>query len=309
MTERRPTFFIPGVPKSGTSSLYYYLAQHPQIFMSPIKEPEFFAAEDLLRNARFREGQQRDRARLVAYLAGPQRPPGGKLFVTEWDEYVQLFRNARDEIAVGEASTGYFWLPSAAGAIHARVPDARLLFILRDPTERLFSWYVLSLREQPGVTFKAWFEHEETQTEWWSAVDAGRYATHLERFLRFFPRHQMRVYLHEDFRRDPQAVVRDALEFLGVDTGYPIDTTTRHNKTLVPRFRRVQQLKRRLFGDGSVVDWLPAGLQRRVRGLYMLERGAFTMSPQDRRMVIDHYRDEIRRTAALIDRDLSAWLR
>ena len=308
LNARRPTFLIAGVPKSGTTSLYHYLSQHPQIFMSPIKEPTFFAAADLLHNETFRRRQARERDQLLAYLAGPQEP-GAQLYVTGWEEYLQLFRNASHQVAIGEASGGYFWLPSAAAAIRARLPDARLVFILRDPAERLFSWYVLSLRDHPGRTFRAWFEHEETRTDWWSAADGGRYATHLERFLKLFPRSQLRIHLYDDYRRDTAAVLRDVLEFVGVDASCPIDTTQRHNETVVPRFPRLHRLKTLLFGDHSPGRWVPSGLRRTLRRVYHHGRGSFMLAPEDRRMVIEYYREEIRRTADLIGRDLSGWLR
>ena len=131
-----PNFFIAGVPKAGTTSLHRYLCQHPQVYMSPIKEPTFFAAADLLSQDDFRRRQERERAALQSYLAGPQAGPA-PLYVTDWDDYLKLFRNVQDETAIGDASAGYFWLPSAAGAIRAKVPDARLIFMLRDPADRV----------------------------------------------------------------------------------------------------------------------------------------------------------------------------
>src|SRR6185503_6297315 len=87
-----PNFFVAGAPKAGTTSLYHYLRQHPQVFMSRIKEPTFFAAADLMSRDRYRRRQERDRVALQSYLAGPQ-PLHASLYVTEWDDYLQLFRD------------------------------------------------------------------------------------------------------------------------------------------------------------------------------------------------------------------------
>lgn len=304
-----PNFFVIGVPKAGTTSLYHYLAQHQQVYMSPIKEPTYFAAVDLLTNNRFRRRQERDRVALQAYLAGPQRHPA-PLYVTEWSDYVKLFRDVRGETAIGEASGGYFWLPSAARAIRSTVPDARLIVILRNPTETLFSWYLITRGPDPNLAFRAWFLAQQRPSEdWWSPLDIGRYATHLRRYFETFPADQMRVFLYEDYQRNTRSALRDIFTFLAVDPDHLIDTSTRHNETGVPRFPWLHYVKTRLFSQRSPAGWLPAGVRRHLRRLYYRGRGSFVLDPADRRMVVEHYREEILGAAALIGRDLSAWLR
>ena len=309
---RLPNFFLAGVPKAGTTSLYSYLRQHPSVFMSRIKEPTFFGAADLLAEpyrARVLDGLTRDRAALQAYLAGPQTLPTWR-FVLEWDDYVRLFKNARDETAIGEASTGYFWLPSAAGAIRSRLPNARVAFVLRDPGERLFTLYLGTFWRDPTVAFRAWFKQTlDTPYLADALVGAGRYATHLARFFDAFPRDQLGVYLYEDYRADARAVVRNLFEFLDVDPGHPVDLTRRLNETAVPRFPRLHALRQRLFGRASPTRWLPERARRAIHRLYRRRRIDVVMDPADRQMAIDYYRDEIERTSDLIGRDLSAWLR
>jgi hypothetical protein len=183
-TVRLPNFFLAGVAKSGTTALHAYLRQHPQVFMSPNKEPWFFGTADLLAppyGDSVREALQRDKAWLQEYLEGPQDHDVWR-YVMDWDDYVRLFRNVRDEPVIGEASTGYFWLPGAARAIRDKLPDARFAFMLRDPADRLFTLYSLNLWREPRITFPAWFDStRENPRLFPSVVGAGRYATHLER--------------------------------------------------------------------------------------------------------------------------------
>jgi len=317
---RLPNFFLAGVAKAGTTALHAYLQQHPQVFMSPIKEPWFFGIADLLAppfGADVRIALEQDRAWLQQYLAGPRRAETWR-YVMEWDDYTRLFRDVRDETVIGEASTGYFWLPSAAAAIRAKVPDARVAFMLRDPAERLFTLYLLTLWREPGITFRGWFEATlATRHLWPSIVGAGRYATHLQRFFNTFPREHLRVHLYDDYRADPRAMLRDLFAFLGVDADYPIDFSRRHNETMVPRFPRLHALQRRLFGRAVPARWgltpprrwLPQAARRAIGRLYLGRGTSRTMDPADRRMAIDYYRDEILRTADLLGRNLSAWLR
>ena len=305
---RVPNFFLAGASRSGTTSLYFYLRQHPQVFLSPVKEPAFFGAADLLAppyRDKILDILARDRAALQSYLDSPQRPTTWR-FVLDWDDYLRLFRDVRDETAIGEASTDYLWLPAAPGAIRSKLPKARIAFVLRDPAERLFTMYLLAQWSDPRLTFAAWFHAGLDQRP---VVEAGRYATQLRRFFDAFPEDQLRVFLYQDYRADVPGVLRDLFRFLDVAPDHPIDVSRRYNETTVPRFPRMHALRRRLFGHASPTGWLPQGARRAISRFYHSHRTRRSMSPADRRIVIDFYRDEILRTAALIGRDLSSWLR
>lgn len=307
-----PNFFLAGAPKAGTTSLYFYLAQHPEVYMSPVKEPTYFAAADLLSGpfgAHVRRDLERNRPAVRRYLDGP-RPLGAMHLVLEWDTYQELFRRVTNEVAIGEASVRYFRLPSAARAIHETLPDARLIFVLRDPAEQLFARHLELPWHAPRPTFRERFLAGLVPGNVWShGIEGGQYATHLQRFFDLFPRHQLRIYLYEEYTADPKAALRDMFGFLGVDPEYPIDVSRRHNESVVARNRLLFALRHRVLGDSPSPRWIPEPIRRLVRRAYTGPRPRATMDPDDRRLVIDHYRDEILRTGELIGRDLSAWLR
>lgn len=309
---RLPNFFVAGAPKAGTTSLFFYLRQHPQVYMSPIKGPTYFGGVDLLNGPerkRLLRELPRHRAALPLYLDGT-RVSDGMPLVLDWDDYLKLFRNVRGETAIGEASVSYLRLPSAAAAIRAAVPAARLVFVLRDPAERLFSVISGALGRGSGATFRArLLPPLDAQGRSTALVDGGRYGTHLQRWFDLFPREQVRVYLYEDYRADARAVLRDIFAFLGVDPAYRIDVSRRHNETVVPRFPTLHALRRRLLRGAGTPGWIPEAARGALRRLYRRRKEQMTMDPADRRMVIDYYREEIEQTAALIGRDLSAWLR
>lgn len=309
---RLPNFFLAGAPKAGTTSLYFYLDQHPEIYMAGIKEPAFFGAADL-RSAPYRDRLlgylERHRATIQDYLDGPQDRVA-QYAILEWNDYLKLFRDVRDEKAVGEASVDYFWQPSAPRAIHAEIPEAKLIFVLRDPTELLLSRYLASRWQNPHATFRDWFlEARSSPNPWLVPLGPGRYATNLQRFFDVFERDQIRIYLYEDYRADPRRILRDVFAFLGVDPDYRVDLSRRYNETLVPRFPLLHALRRRVFGGAMLTRWLPVRLRRLIRRAYNRPRANVAMDVTDRRMVVDYYRDEILGAASLIGRDLSAWLR
>lgn len=185
---RTPNFFIAGAPNTGTTSLYFYLRQHPQVYMSPVKEPSFFGADAARRRS------LRRRFRRLIHRSDE---------VSSWDDYLKLFRGARDERAIGEATPRYLLLPGAARAIRDRIPDAKLIFVLRDPADWLLTRYLATFWPDARGSFRMRFlAGMRPGNEWSRALTIGRYATHLQRFFDVFSREQLHIELYEDFRRD-----------------------------------------------------------------------------------------------------------
>ncbi len=315
-TPKLPNFILAGAGESGTTSLYSYLKQHPQVYMSPVKEPNFFAAADILSLPDFKPMEEQQLTSLLAEIER-QESPHSPISITTWKDYLRLFQNVRDQVAIGETSVMYLWFPSAAAAIHRTLPQAKLIFLLRDPTERLYTLYLRTLSTGHRATFRDWvLQAMQTKPDRRNGMqrhpiplDCGLYATHLQRFFDVFPREQIRIYLYESYRADARAVLRDIFGFLGVNADQPIDMSRRYNETMVPRFPVLQQLRRRLVGNAPLTGWLPTPVSQTIRGIFY-NRGKkhLALAPDDRRMVIDYYRDEILRTQDLIGRDLSAWL-
>ena len=116
-----PNFFIVGAPRCGTTSLWYYLSQSPEVFMSTKKEPKYFNSYESVR----------------LYFDPPIR---------DKKKYLELFHEVRNERAIGEASTSYLADPSTPELIHKVLPESRIIISLRDPVERAFSHHLLDLR-------------------------------------------------------------------------------------------------------------------------------------------------------------------
>src|SRR6516225_9859213 len=191
---REPNFFIVGTAKGGTTSLYHYLRQHPQVYMSPIKEPCYFASEIRMENL------SEAHWRYIRLHTGEttMRPPGW-LFST-WQEYLELFRGVRNEIAVGEASVAYLWSETAPSNIAARLPGAKIIIILRDPAERAFSQYLHQVavglvRSTFREHLEACFRNQERKiSEYYPLLEVGLYHGQVKRYLDSFPRENVRIY-------------------------------------------------------------------------------------------------------------------
>ena len=310
-----PNFFVVGVPKAGTTSLYHYLDQHPQIYMSPIKEPTYFADE--LRPEHFgeemRHGEQRARQSLRQYLDGPMTSRGSGL-VTDWTDYLKLFRNVHGQTAIGEASVTYLWSPSAVRNIATKVPAAKIVMILRDPAGRAFSQYLYYQGIEPDrksfseYVDAALLNKEKVLGRLYPFLEFGLYHEQVRRYLDAFPRENVRIYLYEDYRRDAPALLRDIFGFLSVDGTFAPDVTRKHLEPRVPRFAAPFRLLKRSGLWLTVKNALPPAVRDRLRPLVIQPREALVLNPLDRDRLINYYREDILKLSHLLNRDLSAWL-
>jgi hypothetical protein len=271
-----PNFFIAGAPKSGTTSLYHYLDQHPEIYMSPVKEPNYFASE--IRMEHFSEGlrprAEQDVAPLRAYLAGPLREKRFGGLITEWSDYLKLFRDAAGRKAIGEASVCYLWSESAARNIRRSIPDARVILVLRNPVEMVFSMYLHSVRSLgKRHTFREaialGLEQRAGKIDFFHPfLDMGLYHQQVKRYLETFPEEQIRIYLYQQYQAQPERMLADIFSFLRVDPAFSPNLSKRYLEAGVP----------------DLID------------------------PADRAFLIEFYRDDISKLASLLKRDLSSWL-
>ena len=294
-----PNFLIVGAPKAGTTSLYRYLQQHPQIYMSPVKEPYFFAFD----------GEQLD-------FQGPG--DSEKKYITNVDSYEALFESKSDEVAIGEASPGYLASTSAPERIRKYIPDAKMIAILRDPVERAYSQYLSLVFQnlEPITDFAQAMRAEETRirAKWlprWRYRQRGFYGKQLKRYLHLFDQRQIRVYLYEDFRSDPLSVVQDVSRFLGVDETFVPNMSEKHNVTWVYKNEALHRILTNPNPAKSLLGPLfPIGLRARIRSklmdLNLTERPR--LSPETRSHFIEEYREDILELQELIQRDLSKWL-
>ena len=138
---KRVNFFVIGAAKCGTTTLYARLNGHPEVFLSPLKEPNYHSREDLDPSRFSKAFKANTKLDLTDYLAAPDPLPEMQVgFVREERDYARLFAGANDtHRIVGECSTSYLWSPSAPAALKAAHPDAKIVVSLRDPIARIFS--------------------------------------------------------------------------------------------------------------------------------------------------------------------------
>jgi hypothetical protein len=293
----RPDFFVVGAFKGGSTALYEGLRRHPQIFMPFHKEPLYFGDDLTRRYGRFTEA-----------------------------EYLHLFNGAKPGQRVGEASTWYLYSVSAAREIRAFAPDAQILVVLRNPVDVMYAQhnqlifnviedipdFAAALAAEPDRRAGRRIPPGPKNVENLFYRHSVRFAEQLERYFDVFGRDRVHVMLYDDLQRDGAAVVRGALEFLGVDPSIAA-APPRANESRRVRSPLVQRL---IFAPKLLLPLAPflrrfrvvRAMRTRMLELNSETRPRAPMDPALRRRLLDEFTPDIDRLGRLIGRDLSAWL-
>ena len=297
-----PNFLIIGAAKSGTSSLYRYLIQHPQVFGSLAKEPSFFAFE----------GERPE-------FTGPGDQILNQAVVTKRKDYEALFESVSDETAVGEASVVYLYSEKAPERIKHYLPDAKLIAILRDPVERAISSFSHLLRDgfEPISDFSQALaaEEERIRLNWqhlWHYKRMGFYHKQLSRYFDLFRSEQFAIFTYEEFSADPRAVLKQIFQFLDVDDFFVPDISYRYNISGSPRSKWLHSLLMRgSFVTRALKPVVPKVIRQQLRHAVVARnviRERVEIPEATRRYLQDVFREDILQLEPLIRRDLSGWL-
>jgi hypothetical protein len=223
-----PTFIVIGAPKSGTTSLFYYLKQHPDVFLPERKELHFFSYEYLKEHAK-----------------GPGDAGILAALCSDRETYESYYRSADASAAVGEFSPSYLFFSDTAEKIFDALGKVRIIAILRNPVEKAYSQYMHLVRDNlENLSFlEALHAEEERKKNGWSDIwwyaKSSRYSDKIKKFFNVFGKDSAKVILFEEFTNDPSKILRDICDFIGVNGDFPFDTSKVYNKTGQPRSKLI----------------------------------------------------------------------
>lgn len=305
MKTNLPNFLMVGAPKSGTTSLYYYLDQHPDIFMSPVKEPQFFMVS----------GWDEETFRRQIY----PNPPGN--YLRTFKQYQGLFRNADNARVVGEGSTSYLYYHEHAIAnIRKFIPDwqaLKILIILRNPIEASYSHYLMyrASGREPLTFEEAFYAQSNRISEGYLTLahfDRFRYTPQIRSYLDHFER--VKILLFDDLRDNLPALLREVFDFLEVDREFTPTHLDRINATGIPKHAWLHHL---LFRENllkrvirPIIRLLIPKMQRAsLREKIKVKNIAKPSMSEEMRMALqDYFLEDIRLLEEVINRDLNCWM-
>ena len=279
MKEKLPNFLIIGVPKAGTTSVYFWLKQHPEVFMSPIKEPHYFSQI------------------------------GNKDHITKWEDYLKLFEAAKHEKVRGEASTSYFhFYKTSIPLIKEKLGEhVKLLLILRNPIERAWSHWLMYckygiLHCNDNIFKLDLAKHPASWKIKNPIIALGFYSSALEVWYNQF-KDNLKVLLFEDMKKDPLNFIQEIYAFLNIDNSF-IPKLEIRNISGKPRNKLIGKLLS-IEIIQKLIPYIPSSIKNPLRNL-LLQREEI---PKDIRAKLKEiYYKDIIKTSKIINKDLSFWL-
>lgn len=281
-----PNFIICGMKKAATTSLYEYLRQHPDIYMSPIKEPKYFLFDP--EDSFFVDA------------------PRSKYPVRTQEEYLAMFDGVRNERAIGEASPSYAISDRARQQILATIPNAKLIFSLRNPTDRLYSAYQMGVRG--GAFTMSFDEYANSGSQHLSNFTYTRF---LRPWIEDFDRARLKFVLAESLKHSVLDEVAQLYRFLDVDDTYVPARLKQHNPGGIPKNKQLNQVihyLRKHPYKASLTAALPSVARTAFTRIYTGNLAkAPAMSQKTRSFLDDYFENDITELSELTGLDLSIW--
>lgn len=296
---KKPDFLIVGAPRCGTTALHHFLRRHPEIFMPEFKEPHFFGSDLRLKRKRLSES-----------------------------EYAGLFADAGNAVCLGEASVDYLYSSKAAAEIKEFNPEMRIIIMLRNPVDALFSMhgYLLYDGNEDIADFDTALLAEEDRKKGLRIPrtneadfhlfyrDRVMFSEQVERYINLFGHERVFIIMHAEFKKGPQPIFAGLLDFLGVDKSFlPDFETVNPTKKISNMFllRLVMNPSPLLLK--SVRAAVPSPVRYMLRNLIL--KKAVTddatrqpMSEATRRSLKAEFAPEVKKLGSIIRRDLSGWM-
>ncbi|HEY2167054.1 MAG TPA: sulfotransferase [Jatrophihabitantaceae bacterium] len=307
--ERRPLpdFLVIGAPKAGTTALHAALAEHPQLYAAPVKEPKYFLTPD----RRPRRSEHR----------GPGDAHSRREWIWRRDRYEALFRDAPPGALRFESTPFYLWSrPSHLRIAQTLGPEAKLVAIIRDPIDRAFSnWTHLRADGlEPEADFLTACRAESTRARagwapFWRYLELGRYGTQLAHLFQVVDPNQVRVLRYRQLIDEPQFTLDQLCSFLGVDTGVLSALPEANVGRWAHEGTANRALRRAVRAGAHLGSYLHPRLWRAAerRLLATMQRGGHErprLQPEERAQLVQHFADDNATLGQLLGADYSDWL-
>ena len=311
-----PTFIVVGANKGGTTSIYHYLKQHKQVYLSPVKEPHFFS-KDIDVNLFKREFAQNKLQDIDKYVNGEMKEEFHAAFIRDIEQYKKLFSKVQDQKAVGELSTSYLFSEVAAKEIKALIPDCKIIICLRNPFDRAYSHYRMNLWTGNSNEFdfyKALVEDYDYKPKVWGNAhlytEIGLYYQQVKRYLDLFGKDNVKIIFTEDMKKNAAQVVKELYEFIGVDSSFVPDTSTRYNEVFTPKYKNITWFLNKSGIRPLMKRLSPQVLKNIFVKVFYKGKGDKGEIPANaKQFMLEKFSEDISKLSVLLNKDLSNWIK
>ena len=277
-----PNFFIVGAAKAGTTSLYNYLKDLPEVYMSSLKEPGYFLTSDDIPYPKFMN------------------------LIQDKEKYFSFFKDVKNEIAIGEATALYLWDLDSANYIHQVVPNAKIIIILRNPVERAYSNFLMLRQTNENLSFHGAIHRNFSDLDYdltRNYLELGFYAKQVKKYLDVFGEKNVKILIFEEFVDDVTHTLKDVLTFLGVKYK-TIEVSDKYNPYLEPR----TILSKYILSSEKIrkiTKVIPKKIRKNVRDNVLLKEGHKPpIADKDRAFLKELYLDDVKKLEHILRRKL-----
>jgi hypothetical protein len=284
-------FFIVGAPKSGTTSLYHYLSEHPHVEMSSQKEPDYFSDKAIQEQGMYY----------------------GKNRINTLDDYEGLFAQ-KEGVIYGESSVSYLFYDNVAENIKSYNPNAKIIIMLRNPIDRAFSHYLMDYRLglvsdsfEDIVNKKS--KHKNAHLFYQQYIEVSEYAKQIQRYFNIFSADNILLIDYENFKRDVAATVADVYSFLNISTEFVADVNTKHNTFTMPKNKGIRFIYSFVLFRKVLTFIFPKSLVKNIRGLLFKADKKPKLLEETRNQLKQFFSADIRRLGEILTQDFSKWIK
>ncbi len=277
--------FIVGAPKAGTTSLHYYLNEHPEILMSSVKEPDFFSDKEIVDQGLY---------------YGTSR-------INTSQKYHNLFQEKEDAKIFGESSVSYLFYPEVPKRIKEYNTDAKIIIMLRNPVDRAFSHYLMDFRlglisdrfenvfnKKEGLKFQQYFL-------------LGNYYSQVKRYFDEFSKENVHIIWYSDFKKDAEKEVQKVFKFIGVDSDYKVNFESVHNSFTMPKNKIIRKIYSVVWLRKLLLFFFPSSMVRFIRSTLFIKGNKPRITTKSRKIFTEYYQEDICNLEELLSINLSEW--
>jgi hypothetical protein len=277
--------FIVGAPKAGTTSLHYYLNEHPEILMSSVKEPDFFSDKEIVDQGLY---------------YGTSR-------INTSQKYHNLFQEKEDAKIFGESSVSYLFYPEVPKRIKEYNTDAKIIIMLRNPVDRAFSHYLMDFRlglisdrfenvfnKKEGLKFQQYFL-------------LGNYYSQVKRYFDEFSKENVHIIWYSDFKKDAEKEVQKVFRFIGVYSDYKVNFESVHNSFTMPKNKIIREIYSVVWLRKLLLFFFPSSMVRFIKSTLFIKGNKPRITTKSRKIFTEYYQEDICNLEELLSINLSEW--
>jgi len=284
-------FFIVGAPKAGTTSLYHYLNEHPQVEMSSQKEPDYFSDKAIHEQGMYY----------------------GKNRVNTLDKYESLFVH-KESVVYGEGSVSYLFYDNVAEDIKKYNSNAKIIIMLRNPIDRAFSHYLMDYRL--GLVSDSFEDiinkksnHKNAHLFYQQYIEVSEYTKQIQRYFDNFNEANILIIDYDNFKRDVAGTVNEVYHFLNISTEFVADVKTKYNTFILPKNKGIRLIYSFVILRKILTFIFPKLLIKIIRGFLFKTDKKPELLKKTRNQLKQFFSDDVRKLSEVLTQDFSKWIK